>query len=123
MFGKRYRLGSSEARVGDERLSALLQGWKGLETHLNFEAAVWRRIRAAAVSEPRAFPAVTTLRDWFVPRSAWVNAMAAAAGIFVGVGLAFFALAARDGRHANEPLLQARTLAGSYITMVTGGTR
>ena len=123
MFGKHYRLGSSEAQAGDKRLSALLQGWKGLETHLSFEAAVWRRLRAASAPEQRAIPAVTTLRDWFVPRSAWVNAAAVAAGILVGVGLAFFAPAARGGRHANEPLLHAQTLAGSYLTMVTGGPR
>ena len=123
MFGRRFSLGSNTAQPDDGRLSALLDQWKSIEPQANFEAVVWRRIRAASAPEQQPLPVAIILRDWFVPRSAWVNAAAVAAGILVGVGLAFFAPAARGGRHANEPLLHAQTLAGSYLTMVTGGPR
>ena len=123
MFGRRFRWEGGKVQEGDERLSALLEQWKGLEPRANFEAAVWRRIRTASAPEQRRLPLVITLRDWFVPRPAWASAMAAAAGIVVGVGLAFSTPAARDGRQADEPLLHSQTLAGSYLTMMTGGTR
>ena len=123
MFGRHFRSESSKAQEGDARLSALLSEWKGAEPPANFEAAVWRRIRAASAPEQQRLSVATTLCEWFVPRFAWVNTVAAAAGIVVGVGLAFSTPGARDNRQANEPLLRAQTLAGSYLAMVTGETR
>ncbi len=123
MFERHLRPESGKTQEGDERLAALLQEWKGVEPQSNFESCVWRRIRAASALEQRPLPALTVLRDWFVPRTAWANAMAAAAGIIVGVGLALSTPAMRDGHQTNEPLLHSQTLTGSYLTMVTGGTR
>lgn len=123
MFGRRFRSESSRAQEGNERLTALLHEWRGIEPRPDFETTVWRRIHTASAPEQRRFPVVTTLREWFVPRPAWVNAMTAAAGVAVGVGLAFYAPAAHDGGQAAAPLLHAQTLAGSYIMMVTGETR
>lgn len=123
MFGKRSNLESSEVQADDRRLSALLREWKGIEPHANFEASVWRRIHAVSVPEQRHLSVITTLGEWFVPRTAWVNAVAVAAGIAVGVGMAVFTSVTRDGRQADEPLLSAQTLAGSYLAMTTGERR
>lgn len=123
MFGRRFRSESRKAQEGDERLSMLLREWKGATSPPNFEAAVWRRIRIASAPEQRRLRLVTTLREWLVPRPAWANTMAAAAGIVVGVGLAFSTPVAHGGRSAAEPLLDSQTLAGSYLAMVTGETR
>ena len=123
MFGIRFKSERNKAKGGEERLSGLLKAWKGPEPKANFEAAVWRRIRAAAAPTPQGLNVVMIVREWLVARPAWVSATAAAAGIIVGVGLAFSTPAVRDGRQADEPLLHSQTLAGSYLTMVTGGAR
>ncbi len=123
MFAGRFNLGDGRARAGDERLSALLREWKGWEPSSGFEVAVWRRIRSASVPEQRRLPVIELLREWFVPRPVWANALAAAAGIAIGIGLAFSIPGARDRRQNDLPLLSSQTLSGSYLAMVTGGTR
>lgn len=123
MFGTRLRSESSKTQEGDERLRALLRAWKGVEPQASFETAVWRRIRAVSAAEQSRLSAAAAWREWFVPRPAWVNAVAAAAGVVVGVGLAFSTPAVRDGSRGDAPLLHSQTLAGSYLTVVTGGTR
>ena len=109
---------------GDERLSALLNEWKAVEPQAGFEAEVWRRIRTASGAKQPRPRVVLVLREWVGPRLAWVNGLAAAAGIVVGIWLALSVSLPR-GVHppAGDVLLRADTLAGSYVTMVTGGTR
>lgn len=116
---------AAQAKKGpdDVRLGDLLRKWHSIEPKANFETAVWRGIHTATAPGQRRFPALTTLRDWFAPRPAWVNAMAVAAGIVVGVGLAFSTPTVGDGRQADEPLLHSQTMAGSYLALVTGETR
>jgi hypothetical protein len=122
MFGRRFRSESRETLESNERLSALLHEWKDIEPQANFEAAVWRRIRAVSTPEQRRFTTATTL-EWFTPHPVWVNAMAVAAGIAVGVGLAFSTPAMRDIHQTDETLLRSQTLAGSYLAMLAEGTR
>lgn len=123
MFRKRSSSKSGTAQEGDELLSRVLQTWRGIEPRDNFEAVVWRRIRTASVSEKRFVPAAIDVRAWFVPRPVWLSAAAAVAGLVFGVGLAFSTSGGRDGRQTADPLLQAQTLAGSYLAMATGGAR
>ena len=108
---------------GDARLSALLREWKVGEPKANFDAAVWRRIRVASTPESQAVPATANWRDWLFPRVAWVTAMAVALGVVVGVWAGFHAPGVRNEHEGAGPLLQHRTLAGSYLVMVTGDTR
>lgn len=123
MFGGRSGADKGKGHEGDERLTALLHEWRGVEPQANFEAAVWRRIRAVPTPEQRRLSMGEAWREWFGPRLVWVNAIAAAAGVVIGVGLAFSGTGLRDDRHANEPLLHSETLAGSYLAMMTGETR
>ncbi len=122
MLGNRFRSESGKEPAGDERLSALLQQWKSVEPQANFEAAVWRRIRADQVVDRGSWRFVETWREWLAPLPAWVN-VAAAAGIVVGVGMGLSTPAAPGGRQADEPLLHSQTLAGSYLAMATGRTQ
>ncbi len=121
MFEGRFKLGNGRAQAGDKRLVELLREWKGVTPSAGFEAAVWRRIRSASEPEQRHQPVITLLREWFVPRPAWVNTLAAAAGIVIGIGLAFSNPGARDQRQGGQPLLRSQTLSGAYLAMVSGG--
>ena len=123
MFKRRSGAAGRGENEGDERLSALLHEWKEMEPRANFEADVRRRIRAASMPSRLGLVVLTVLREWLVPRPAWVSAAAAAAGVVAGVGLAFSAPAARDGRQTPEPLMSSKALAGSYLALATGGTR
>jgi hypothetical protein len=114
--------GHGEAH-SDERLHALLHEWKGVEPRANLEAAVWRSLRTAAVPVPRGLAFILAVRDWILPPPVWAGALSATAAILVGVFAGVSTSAGRDSRVAAEPLLHARTLAGSYLAMVTGGAR
>jgi hypothetical protein len=122
MFGQQSHPRREDAPPRDERLHALLRRWQGVEPRAGFEAAVWRRIRSAPGEEPQARP-FAAIRAWFAPQPAWVNAVAATAGIAAGVLVALSAPGTRDSRQIAAPLLHSQTLAGAYLTMVTGGTR
>lgn len=107
----------------DERLHSLLHEWRGIEPSANFETEVWKRIHAASVTEQQDTPSSITPRKAVVLRLAWANAIAAAAGLVIGIGLAVATSATHDGSHADEALLHSQTLTGSYLTMVAGVTR
>ena len=107
----------------DQRLHGLLRAWRGAEPTADFEAAVWRRLREADLPAARRAGLAGRQPLRFSPGRAWANALAAAAGVMVGVGLAFSAAAPQSGRHGDEPLLHARTLAGAYLALVAGGGR
>lgn len=103
----------------DKRLSALLREWQELAPAAGFEAAVWRRIRTAGTGTPQVLCAAAMTRKGFGMRAAWVNGLAAAAGILVGMGAAFLLPAAYEARPASDALLRPQTLAGSYLALVT----
>ncbi len=115
MFDAQFQPDAQGPDKANDRLRNLLQKWEAVEPAPGFESAVWQKIRAAPAEAPR--------RIRFELRPAWMNVAAAAAGVLLGVGLAFFTDATPGERHTNEPLLQARTLAGSYLAMATGGAR
>jgi hypothetical protein len=123
MVGKHFRSESGKGPAGDERLSTLLHEWKGIEPRADFEAAVWRRIRADQAADRGRRRILEAWREWLDPLPAWVNVAAAAAGIVVGIGMGLSTPAAPGGRQADEPLLHSQTLAGSYLAMATGRTQ
>lgn len=98
----------------DTNLTALLQEWRGITPGATFEADVWNKIQHN--SQP-------ILREWVTSQFAWVNALAAAAGLVLGVGLAFNAPSTPTRNDAGPSLLHTHTLAGSYLTMAAGGIR
>ncbi len=107
----------------DERLSAWLSAWQGIEPRADFEGAVWRRIRAAAVPKPQGLPRIATLRQWMLPHPAWASAIAATAAIMVGVLVGRFVPAGHESGAHSEPLLHPQTLAGAYLAMARGENR
>lgn len=121
MFGKQANFGVGNSG-GDERLKTLLQAWKCAEPPGNFESNVWRRIRAGQPVEERRYPALTVLQDWLAPRPVWTSLLAAAAGILLGIGLGIAMPGRPHPGHDTGPLLNSRTLAGSYLTMMGGTT-
>ena len=120
MTGRTVRPDNSKEQEADTQLSSLLNKWKDISPQADFEAAVWERIQSAPASEPRHSGLVTTLREWFVPCSVWVNTMAAAAGVIIGIRLAF-STTVEDARHSMIlPLPHSETMANAYFATITG---
>jgi len=103
----------------DERLTAVLGRWKGVEPRPDFEALVWARIRNGEAAERPGW--FDDARDWIFVRPAWATAMAASLAILIGA-LAGLVSAPPHRPHA-EPLLHPQTLAGSYLALVERGAR
>lgn len=122
------------AQPDDARLKAVLQQWPGLEPRADFAARVWQGIHAPRAAEARANPLWTIIRAWLTrlgealrrslaAEPAWVYAMAATAGIMVGVSMALSAPPPRAVPYSAAPLFHSQTLAGAYLTMASGGSR
>jgi hypothetical protein len=107
----------------DERLTALLSEWKGIEPRGTFHAAVWRRIRVASAAESRGLSLIATVRERMLPKPAWATAMAVIVAVFIGLWAGFSGPAPRYANQAGQPLLNRQTLAGSYLAMVEGEAR
>ncbi len=120
MLGAHFRSESGKGPAGDERLSALLRQWPAVEPGNGFEAAVWRRIRAAPTAQPAGL--WDRWLDWFVPHPIWAGAAAAAAALAIGLlaGLATPG-SARAGGHDTHALLHPRTLMGTYAALSEEG--
>lgn len=123
MFGIKFRSKHNIAHPGDARLKAMLQQWHGIEPRADFESCVWRRIRAASAAESTAPSLRVIVRGWLAAEPVWVHAVAAAAGLMVGVSLALAAPQTRTSPYSAAPLLHSQTLTGAYLTMVSGGAR
>ena len=105
----------------DEKLSALLQAWKGCEPGSDFDEKVWRRIRATTDRAER-MTGVDWLLAWLRPCPAWAGAIAASAAVVIGVVAGVATREQPAGRHDAEALLHGLTLAGSYLETVSGGS-
>jgi len=123
MFGIKLRSKHNLAHPGDARLKAVLQQWHGIEPRSDFEFCVWRRIRAVAAAESSAPGLWVIARGRLTTEPAWVPAMAAAAGLVIGVLTALSVPQTRTGPYSIAPLFHAQTLTGAYLTMVSGGAR
>ena len=123
MFGVKFRSEHNLAHPADARLKAVLQQWPAIEPRFDFESCVWRRIRVAYAEESTAPGLWGKVRGWLSAEPAWVHAVAAAAGLVVGVSMALSVPQTRTSSYPAAPLLYAQTLTGAYITMVSGGAR
>jgi len=107
----------------DQRLQMLLRAWKAPEPRADFEANVWNRIKQQSVEAIRPAPLFFVVREWLVSRPAWTSAAAAAAGLVIGLNMAFAIPHAPVAAFMNSPLLDSRTVAGSYLGLLTEGAR
>ena len=134
MLGVKLRSEHNLAHPADARLKAALQQWSAIEPRADFESCVWRRLRVADAAESSAPGLWVIARGWLTragealrrslaAEPAWVHAMAATAGLVVGVALALSAPQTHTGPNSVAPLLHSRTLTGAYLTMVSGGAR
>lgn len=103
----------------DEKLSALLQAWKGCKPGPEFNEQVWRRIRAAA-DRSEKMTGAEWLLAWILPHPAWTGAIAASAAVMIGVVAGVATREQPTGHHDAEALLHGQTLAGSYLEIVAG---
>lgn len=120
MSGHRFISESGSEVVGDERLSAVLRQWEGVEPQADFDDVVWRRIRAAPVAHPARL--WDQWRDGLLPHPVWTGAVAAAAALVIGL-LAGMATPgnARSGGHEAHALLHPRTLMGACAALSESG--
>jgi hypothetical protein len=119
MFGRSPTPTAPENAATKARLKALLRDWKTPEPTPDFNAAVWRRIRATPAPLVRiAF--ADLVRQWIVPHPVWTGAVATTAALIAGVFLGVSLPAAHPVVADNASLLHNQTLAGSYLAMVSG---
>ena len=109
--------------LADRRLSERLAEWKAIVPSDGFERAVWRRIRTVPVSNAPAVRWAAGFRAWVAEQAIWASAVAAAAGIVVGVWAGMMPSRAHAARQHGEALLHGQTLAGSYLALSPGGSR
>jgi hypothetical protein len=93
----------------DDKLKQLLGQWREIEPRTQFEADVLRRIRQTA---PQA-----RATGWFGVPLLWANAVALLMGVVVG---AYTGLSPISNRQ-DVVVLKPGTLAGNYISMISGG--
>ena len=124
MSGDRFKSKRGKTAAADARLSALLRQWEGVEPRDDFDAAVWRKSRTGSPIEFRRIPGFGHSPGRIPARSAWTTAIAAAAAaVVVGVGMGFLSQRRVTMPPASHPLLQARTVAGAYVSAATGEFR
>ena len=100
----------------DHKLKDLLGQWRGLSPRPTFEADVWRRIREPVVESGGW---LSQVKAWLGPQPAWVNAVAMLLGVVIG---AYAALGPAPAR-PESALLKPGTMAGNYVSMISGGAR
>ena len=102
----------------DRSLDDLLRKSARLEPGGAFEDQVWRRIRAGE--------AMTRAPQWLLwplpLRTLWASAVAVAASIILGVGMALMVPAAHQGQDGVSAMIHTGTLADTYLAMSAGGT-
>lgn len=101
----------------DEKLSALLKQWRGIEPKANFETDVWRRIRSAQTEEPERVSLIDLLRQLL-----WrpTLAVSTAAIVSVMIGLSGGLLTASKSTmtaRSEMRFMSAGTLAGGYVQL------
>lgn len=107
----------------DDRLHALLKQWRDIEPPSNFQANVWRQIRAAVK------PAVDTV-NWIdvIGRLLWQPAWSVVAAMVVALTVGVWGGVASVPRQIERPTAELRflssgTLAGGYAQMTSKDAR
>jgi hypothetical protein len=98
----------------DDKLKSLLAQWRNIDPPQDFDSAVWRRIRGTSLEGPGW---LEEIRAWVWTQPAWATVLAVVVGMAMG-GYAGFSRAPDRGQVA---LLRPGTLAGNYVSMVSGG--
>lgn len=93
----------------DDKFKQLLGQWHEIEPRAQFEADVMRRIRQSAPE--------TGKTGWF-GQLAWANAMALVLGITIGTVAGLSPITSRQ----DVALIKPGTVAGNYVSMISGGT-
>ena len=104
----------------DETLRALLKQWRDLEPPANFEAQVWRRIRASRAEQAERVTLIELIGRWLW-QPATAVAVAAVASVIIGSSAG--ALSGRRPATIAPSELQflgSGTLAGGYVKASTG---
>lgn len=99
----------------EESLGTIFKSWTAPDPAPDFQAAVWRRIGMIGLSEPRT--------GWFpVQFNHWVPKAVAAlfVGALVGAGIGRALPSGAAGEYPDAALLHPRTVAGSYLLLLTG---
>lgn len=120
MNDTRLDLKDSGQATPDARLATLLRAWQCEAPRSGFEAAVWDRIRRVPVSRPDAFHPIAVLRNWLMPVSPWVHAVAAAAGVVIGIRLATPPLPQPAPRIIALDMPYAVSLTKGYLATLSG---
>ena len=103
----------------EDPLKDAFAAWRDIEPAPDFDASVWRAIRAAPARKPGL---VEWLVDSFRQEPAWVPAASALAGVLVGIT----ALLPREGNThrpqqiASLQILGSDSLSGNYIRLASG---
>jgi hypothetical protein len=124
MFRRQH---NESERQADVRMGALMAHWRSVEPAVDFEQAVWRRIRAeaAAVPQHKGLAGWMCLPGWpLIPVPGRLLAVAAVVLFLLGAGGLGVAAGKADAavRHPYAtPLLAANTIAGAYASLATGG--
>ena len=107
----------------DDKLKALLKQWRDVEPPANFEANVWRQIRANA-TQPTERINLIELIGRLLWQPAWSMAAALVVAAIVGIwGGVASAPRHQDTSKAELQFLSPGTLAGSYLQMAGKETR
>ena|SRR5580704_7956249 len=109
-------------KSNDDKLAGLLKQWCDVEPQANFEANVWRRIRAAELPVERA--------NWIesIGQLLWRPAGSVLAALVVAVTVGVWGGIASTPRQIDRPgaelrFLSSGTLAGSYVQMTSKEVR
>jgi hypothetical protein len=107
----------------DDKLKSLLKRWRDVEPRANFEANVWRRIRASRAEQGEKVNWIDLIGR-LLWQPAWSLAAALAVGLVVGIWGGIVSVPHRaDSSKAELQFLAPGTLAGSYLQMGVKETR
>jgi hypothetical protein len=111
-------------KPNDDKFSTLLKKWRDVEPRADFEANVWRRIRATGQSEQIERVRLIDLIGRLLWQPAWSVAAALVVALVVGIwgGVASVPHQA-DTSKSELQFLSSGTLAGSYLQMAAKESR
>lgn len=111
-------------KPNDDKFSTLLKRWRDIEPRADFEANVWRRIRATGQSEQIERVNLIDLIGRLLWKPAWSVAAALVVALAVGIWGGIVSVPHRPDTSKTElQFLSPGTLAGSYLQMAAKETR
>ena len=106
-----------------DKFRSLLKRWRDIDPPTNFEANVWRRIRATRTEPVSSFNWIDLIGSLLWQRS-WSVAITVTLAVAVGIWGGIVSVPHRpDSARAELQFLAPGTLAGSYLQMAAKETR